>query len=277
MSRIKLEECENKIINNNDIKSNESILILKMDFFEDGLKIPIIEYEIYNNVTKNNLDLKDCDKVNISIPVSINENKLYLYNSSSNYYNDICYSYTTDNKTDIILSDRRSQYINNNMSLCEANCQYEGYNYDTKESLCECKVKTEFHSIIDIEFNTNLLLNNFIDFKKTTNIYTISCISLLFSKDGLKKNLGSYVILIIIFLNIILSIFFIFKGFPQLKILINNIIKENQVNKGKRKNTDLKKNKRNKSIDLYNRNNNKKIEKGKRKQKTQIIRNIYKK
>ena len=93
-----------------------------MDYFEDGLKIPIIEYELFNNITKNNLDLLEYDKINISIPVSINEDNLYLYNSSSDYYNDICYSYSFKNKTDIILNDRREEYINNNMSLFEANC-----------------------------------------------------------------------------------------------------------------------------------------------------------
>ena len=48
----------------------------------------------------------------------IDENNIFQYNSSHEYYNDICYSYTKNN-ADIILKDRRDEYINNNLSLCE--------------------------------------------------------------------------------------------------------------------------------------------------------------
>ena len=33
--------------------------------------------------------------------------------------------YNTEFKTDIILKDRRNEIINNNMSLCENNCEYK--------------------------------------------------------------------------------------------------------------------------------------------------------
>ena len=58
----------------------------------------------------------------ISIPVKINEKNLFKYNSSDDYYNDKCYAYTTEMGTDITLKDRRNEYQNNNMSLCEYNC-----------------------------------------------------------------------------------------------------------------------------------------------------------
>ena len=270
ISRINLGECENKIIDTYDIKSNESILILKMDYYEDGLKIPIIEYELYNNITKSYLDLIICekDKINITIPVKIDENNLYLYNSSSNYYNDICYPYTTNNKTDIILSDRREEYLDNNMSLCEANCQYDGYNFDTKESVCECQVKIVFHLISDISFNKQILLNNFIDLKKTTNIYLMTCINLLFSSNGLKKNIGNYILLIIIFFNVILSIIFKIKGFPKLKNIINNIIRENKKNNTKKRNKNIIKKK---NIEVYKNNNTNSINKLKNKKKQKFF------
>ena len=43
----------------------------------------------------------------------------------------------------IILSDRRSEYIENNMSLCEDNCEYGGYNSNTKKSICQCDIETK--------------------------------------------------------------------------------------------------------------------------------------
>ena len=37
----------------------------------------------------------------------------------------MCYSYKTEDNTDIILKDRRNEFIDNNMSLCENNCEYK--------------------------------------------------------------------------------------------------------------------------------------------------------
>ena len=48
------------------------------------------------------------------IPVLINEDKLFIYNPSSEFYNDLCFTYTTESGTDIILKDRRNNYIYRN-------------------------------------------------------------------------------------------------------------------------------------------------------------------
>ena len=70
------------------------------------------------NKNKLNLDLCKNTKIELLLPCIIDENNEFKYNIKSDYYNDICYSYKTENGTDIILSDRRKEYIENNMSLC---------------------------------------------------------------------------------------------------------------------------------------------------------------
>ena len=101
ISTINLGECEKKLRIYYNIDNNITLIILKIDIFEDGLLIPIIEYKVYNSKTKEKLDLNVCNdiKINIIIPVNIDENYLFKYNSSHEYYNDICYPYTTENKT----------------------------------------------------------------------------------------------------------------------------------------------------------------------------------
>ena len=42
-----------------------------------------------------------------SIPVEINETLEYKFNPDSEYNNELCYQFTTENNTDIILYDRR--------------------------------------------------------------------------------------------------------------------------------------------------------------------------
>ena len=47
-------------------------------------------------------------------------------------------------KTDIILQDRRNEFIQNNLSLCEKKCEYIKYDLNTKKTICECFIKKEF-------------------------------------------------------------------------------------------------------------------------------------
>ena len=111
------------------------------------------------------------------------------------------------------------------MSLCEVNCQYIDYDFGAKQSLCECKVKLDFNSFSEIVFDKDIIWKYFIDINRITNIYTMKCINLLFSKEGLKRNIGSYILLIIIFLYIILVILFKTKEFSKLKKIIKDIVK----------------------------------------------------
>ena len=160
-------------------------------------------------------------KIYINIPVNIDEKKLYKYNYSSEYYNDVCYPYTTENKTDIILEDRRNEYINNNLSLCEKNCKYTKYDYNKKKVLCECFIKIKMPIISEIEIKKNLLINNFIDIKNIMNLYIIKCYKQLFSKEGMIKNIGNYITSIIIIFIIILCILFRIKGYNIFKMKLN--------------------------------------------------------
>ena len=51
------------------------MIIFKVDYFKEGLLIPIIGYEIYHPLNNSLLDLNYCsnETTNISIPVTINE------------------------------------------------------------------------------------------------------------------------------------------------------------------------------------------------------------
>jgi len=59
-----------------------------------------------------------------------------LYNPKDSFYNDLCIPFTTENKTDILLSDRINNYYQN-LSLCEEGCTYKKYDYTYKKIQCE--------------------------------------------------------------------------------------------------------------------------------------------
>ena len=210
ISNIDLGECENILKSEYNINDNESLIIFKIDIYEEGLLIPIIEYEVYDIKNKKQLDLSYCDevKIKISIPVSIDKNNLFKYNISSDYYNDICYSFSTEKNSDIILKDRRNEYINKNMSLCENNCEFSFYNSTNNKSICECYVKIQFPIISEIKINRDRLLNNFANLKESSNIYVLKCYKNLLSTEGIKYNIGFYFWIYIFYKYNIILIFY---------------------------------------------------------------------
>ena len=198
------------------------LIIFKTDYFASGSLIPIIGYEVYHPLNKTKLDLSYCNNtVNLNIPISINEDKLYQYDPSSDYYTDECSSYNSENGTDILIYDRKKEYIDNKLSLCENSCEYLKYEILDKQSICNCKIKNNIEQISQ----TNLLSNDFNINENDlgyTNIFT--CTKKLFTVDGLKKNISSYILLFSIFYFLFSMVFFCKSGFHSLEVYINNII-----------------------------------------------------
>ena len=242
-SLINFGECQKRLKNHYHFNENEELILFKMEYFIKGFYIPIIEFEIFspNGTIKLNLDICKDLYIQLYIPVNIDENNLYKHDPSSDFYNDRCYPYTTESGTDIILYDRKNEFNYQNLSLCEYNCIYKGYDFDNKAAECKCKIKTFFRffsDIIDIE--PGKLLNNFINFKDVSNIHVIKCYKLLFSKNGLIYNIGFYTLLIIILITIVESIIFCNKGYKLLYTRIKEIfnMKFNTINLNMNLNND---------------------------------------
>ena len=96
---INLGKCEYILKNAYNISEAKPLFIKIIEIEEEGMKIPKVEYEVFdllneNNLVKLNLSLCRNQKIEISIPVSIN-GSIDIYNSSSGYYNDFCYLATS--------------------------------------------------------------------------------------------------------------------------------------------------------------------------------------
>ena len=239
-------KCEKKLKSYYDILDNETLIIFKIDVYEEGLLMPIVEYEIYHPKNYTRLDLSICNEfnVNISVPVSVDENNLYKYIQASNYYNDKCFPYTSINETDVTLKDRQNEYINYNLTICENNCILIGYNNYLKYSSCECKIKNEINIIGGVVIDKDKLIENFIDIKSIINLEVMKCYSYLFTKEGILYNIGSYILLCSILINIISIIFFILRGYNSFVKRIYDVIINNSNDKDKI-NTCIKGNKNN--------------------------------
>ena len=237
ISVIDLKECENKLKDIYDIPKNASLIIFKYDYISNEALIPIVGYEVFNPITKEKLNLNHCKniKININLPVNISEDELYKHNPQSDYYKDKCSSYHNEKGVDMTLYDRKKEYNDKNLALCAENCEYINYNNETKKVLCQCEPMFNSSLLtLDKIINKKKLLNNFIDIKKSINIDVIKCFKKFMSPEGIKNNIGSYIILSIILIYIIGLILFLMKGYKLLFSKIEKIMaKYNEQNKSK--------------------------------------------
>ena len=85
------------------------------------------------------------------------------------------------------------------------------------------------------------------------------CYNLIFSKDGQSKNIGSYIILSIIFLLTISMIYYCISGNKQLNDFVQLIIRQNFINKNNSSNNLLSIKKMNENKATINNKENKKL------------------
>ena len=126
MSTIDLGDCETLLKNKYNISMDETLYLKKIDIFQQGMKTSIVEFDVYCKLLGTNLiklNLTACSKSKISIykPFLISDN-INKFNSSSGYYNDICYTTTSEDGTDISLRDRQTGFINEDKVICQEDC-----------------------------------------------------------------------------------------------------------------------------------------------------------
>ena len=218
ISCIYLGECEN--ILKEKYKINEPLIIIKLDIKRNDTISTQVEYQVFNPINLEKLNLSYCENIKIDIYPPINiDNQTYnlirhlkeqgydLFNSFDDFYNDVCSPYNSFNNTDVILNDRRNDYYIPNITLCEENCEYESFDIESIRAKCKCNVKKEVISDTKkVKFYPNIIIENFYKLEKYANIKVVICYLKVFDIERLKKNLGSYLIIIIGFLFIIFMI-----------------------------------------------------------------------
>ena len=224
------------------------MIIFKIDYFKQDSSIPIIGYEFYHQISKKILNLSYCKeeniKVNYNIPISIDEDNLLKYVPNNEYYSDECIPSSSDNGTDILLNDRQNEFNDKNMLLCENTCKYNGYS--NKTAKCECGIKNEQIIIAEIENKNDIFKYNF-DNNNKNDMVIMKCYNTLFNKNGLIRNIGSYILLSIIFILIVSGILFYKFGYDLLEDIIKEIINNKEeknniknVNKNRKEMIDTK-------------------------------------
>ena len=227
LSTVSLEKCESILKEIYSIDQNEKLILLKLEHNVENAKIPIIEYQLF---TKDGLklNLSYCDEIHelVSIPVNISVVEEFIHDPNSDFYQDRCYTYTSEYGTDLTLYDRKKNFNEKLLALCEKNCVYKGYNNTDKTANCECKTKNEFPKYTTEKFDVKYFLYQFIDFGKISNIFVFTCPKVLFTSKGFRTNSGNYFNSAIIASIVTFAIFFYLKGYHSFREKINNIMNE---------------------------------------------------
>ena len=190
------------------------------------MKIPKVLFDIYcklndTNLVKLNLSICQNNKVEISIPIKITEN-LDKLNSSSDYYNDICYVTSSESGTDISLEDRKKDFIEGNKTICQEDCYFSDYDSEYQNAKCLCKIQELKSFSNGSRFDQDNLYKNFININNIANIKIMKCYKVLFNKKGIINNIAFYIVSSIILFHIINIIIF----YSNQRYSLNNKIKE---------------------------------------------------
>ena len=212
LSYINLDDCGDILKQKHNIP-NDELIVFKIEYSSPNFKIPIIEYNIFGKGGKIKLNLNYCKslKVNYYIPLNINNFKDYLYNPKNVYYLDKCYPSPPEFQNDLVLFDRKDDYNKQNRSLCESICTFKGYINNKVE--CECEIKIKFNSFLNVNANKYKLVDRFTDDGLTNsfNIWVVKCfLKYLTIIETLTSNIINYIILGVLFINIIGALVFYF-------------------------------------------------------------------
>jgi len=231
---IDFKKCENNLKSLYNISENSSLYILRIDTNQTGMKIPMVEYEIYyplndTNLVKLNLSICQNDKIDLYFSVEIDDDNLDKYDTNSDYYNDICYFATSDKGTDITLEDRKKEYVDKNLSICGEGCQLDEYDKEKNKSKCNCYIKIQIPFMSEIRINKMKLYESFTNIENNINLKIIKCYKLLFNIEGLKENIGFLIYFSLIFLLLLFLILFLAFDYKKLKNKIDILVytKEN--------------------------------------------------
>ena len=265
MTVVDLSECELKLIKENRIQKNTNLYILKRDIQDETRKVPKVDYDVYYYpINKTNLALLDlslCEntRINVIVQINIPQDDIEKYNASSDYYNDICYTFTTESGTDLTLKDRQKQYKGENMDICEEKCEFKEYDHKSGKAICSCLTQTTSSTLEKFELNTTRLYSNFKNVLNLANLELIQCASLIFSTKEMIGNIANYIMVSIFLMNIVVIILFVSKGYREIKILVEEIGKavksqkksevknENKIKKKKKTSLKILPNNKNKS------------------------------
>ena len=234
VSKIDLGFCEDILKEHYHINPNDSLIIIKFEKITNISKERTLEYEVYEPYNKTKLDLSLCDNTTISIyvPLVLSEELKDLYNQlkdkgynlfdiNGQFYQDICTPFTTPNGTDILLDDRITYYYHNNETICQSNCEFSNYSFESQYLKCDCDSSNSKINTKEInKFTPKTFYESFYDILKYSNYKVLYCYKLAFHINSVTINKGSIIAIIYFCFYLIFLFIYCNEGIRQFKLYV---------------------------------------------------------
>ena len=240
LSSIDFGSCEATLKQKNGIPQTESLLLFKADITTEDNQTPYVLYKVFRQGSTVPLNLNDCtNKIIINTPVyfddkmekiykSLTSENIDIFNTKEDFYQDICFKYTTIDDTDITINDRRKLYFkpNEKIYMCQKECKLDSYNYDTNKAKCICTISTKnANSLSEYElFEKRNINKDFYDKVKDINFKVMKCADEVFDSDY-KENIGSFILIALTALVIGFNVFSIITCQKKINFWINVILR----------------------------------------------------
>jgi len=238
--KVDFRNCYVKVQQNLEPPSNDSIIIALIERANNQKKSST-SYFFYHPGTGQKLDAeKICKDEEVTIKESVlsqlnnsnvdlnsvlflTQQDINIFNLSDEFYTDICYNFVSPNGKDVPLKDRIKAFYPN-ITLCDSGCTCKGVDLNSMESICECK----FNDIMRSEFiEDNALLSNTIgevfDLLRSSNLLILKCYKGIFKKENIVKSYGGFIIIGIVFFQIIFSLIFGLYDMNMIRKFLHNI------------------------------------------------------
>ena len=238
--------------NYTDEPSNYKSSVNQIDFY---LFFPYYEYDIIagENVPNGiyeeiNLSLICTSKEDIKIIkplININEastgvhlsealeiykkyNSYDMFLSSNVFFSDICSTYKSNSGKDVELAERREKYYQN-ISFCEGNCVFSGFDYNNYRVICNCDASlfltSEQYDNVNYKDRKNLIKN--LTFSTINNVFpdnvsssymllnfkTMKCTNLTFDVKVALNNIGNWLAASLFVIKVVIFGIFLRKRF----------------------------------------------------------------
>ena len=166
-SNIDLGECESLIRETYNIPDDISLIFFKFENIGSSNNERDIQYNVYNPLNYEILNLSLCQnlKIKINVPLELSDEIIELiqniidqgynpFDLNDKFYREICTPYNSENGTDVLLDDRE-EYIYStiiNETTCPSGCTATSYSLDSKYITCECDandgiVALDYHNL----------------------------------------------------------------------------------------------------------------------------------
>ena len=231
LTYVNLKDCKNLLISENKLEEKSELLILGIETKnnEEDSITNIFSYEIYTTTGEKITDLSVCQNSNIEIssPVTnldtINYNEALIlfeqgydiYNLSSDFYYDYCLS-AYINGSDLTLSIRQ-QEIYPNISLCQDDCTYNGFDLENKRVNCICNSNSEKNNNNE-NFKEEAEQNFFIYIIDMINYQIFTCFDNIFNIKNYFYNFGFYIGFCLVLVILVSMLVFLFYGKKNIKL-----------------------------------------------------------